>query len=319
MRIYFILTAVLCIFCLTAPLITFTINANPGKDEGAQSLTETSAAEKTTAEKISVLNLTSAEATQTDMTEYIIGVVAGEMPASFSPEALKAQAVAAYTYAQYVRENGADSITDSPALHQSYIDKDAQKSKWGDDYGLYRQIIEDAVNAVKGERLICNGKTALTVFHAASHNKTNSAEEIWGSAVPYLISVDAPSEETFSNTATFTADEFRSRFEEKGNVEITEKDFKKWASVSKKDDSGHIRSLKVADKDFTAVEVKEILDLPSADFTGKIENDTFVFTTFGKGHGVGMSQYSAEYMAKQGKSYKEIVAHFYPGTAIEKE
>ena len=133
------------------------------------------------------------------------------------------------------------------------------------------------------------------------------------------MSVDAPSAEEFNTEYSYTPEQFKKLFEEKGGSKITEKDMKKWASITKKNESGYIRRLKVADKEFMAVKVKDILSLPSADFTGKIENNTFIFTAKGKGHGVGMSQYSAEYMAQKGKSYKEILAHFYPGTTIEKE
>lgn len=321
MRIYFILTALLCIVCLSFPLLTCSIckkneNTTADKETVTTALTEESNSDK---ETISVFNTSYGKTTETDMTEYIIGVVAGEMPASFCDEALKAQSVAAYTYAKYIRENGNSTITDSSSLHQSYIDKKAQKSKWGKDYDLYRNRIESAVNSVKGEYLAYNGKTALTVFHAESDNKTNSAEEIWNSTVPYLISVDAPSAEEFNAEYTFTPEEFKSLFEEKGKLKITEKDIKKWASITKKNENGYIRKLKVADTEFSSVEVKDILSLSSADFTGRIENDTFIFTAKGKGHGVGMSQYSAEHMAQNGKSYKEILSHFYPGTTLKKE
>ena len=318
MRIYFILTAMLIIVSLTVPFFTTAVN----NKEKTTAATEQKALHKeaaTESDTVTVLKSATGETVETDITDYITGVVAGEMPASFSEEALKAQAVAAYTYLKYTKENTSDTLTDSSALHQSYIDKDEQKNKWGADYGLYSSIIENAVNSVAGEYVTYDGKTALTVFHAASTSKTNSAEEIWGRNLPYLMSVDAPSDEEFNTELTFTSEEFKMLFEEKGNISITQKDIKKWASAVKKNDRGYIRSLKVADREFTAPEIRDILSLPSVDFTGRIENDTFIFTVKGKGHGVGMSQYSAEYMARQGKSYKDILLHFYPGTAIEKE
>lgn len=320
MRIYIILTAVLCALSLTAPFVTGVISKDGKNNSEPQDSTVTQAQEETAAEqKISVLKASTGETVQTDITEYITGVVAGEMPASFCPEALKAQAVAAYSYVKYLKEKGSDIITDSPSLHQSYISKDEQKKKWGDNYELYRERTEAAVKSVKGEYVSYNGKPALTAFHADSDGKTASAEEIWGSPVSYLVSVDAPSQGSFSTDCSFTPDEFKALFEEKGKVSITEKDIRMWVSVTAKNERGNISAVKVGEKSFSAIEIREILSLPSAAFTGRIENDTFIFTAKGKGHGVGMSQYSAEYMARQGKSYSEILEHFYPGTALVKE
>ncbi len=326
MRIYLILTAILFIISLTAPFITCTVSKY-NKTSSQDSATVTDAAEGTVnetttkTEKITVFKTSTGETIETDMTEYLIGVVAGEMPASFSPEALKAQTVASYTYAKYMKENNDSSfsITDSPSLHQNYISKAEQKKKWGDNYEFYRSTIENAVKSVYGEYLTYNGKTALTVFHAHSENNTGSAEEIWGRPISYLISVEAPSKDSFETECAFTSEELKTAFEEKGKAELKEKDIKKWVMVMHKTDNGYIKTLRIGGKDFSAIEVKDILSLPSATFTARLENDSFIFTVKGKGHGVGMSQYSAEYMAQEGESYKEILAHFYPGTKLEKE
>lgn len=325
MRIYFILTGILFVFSLTIPFITCTASKNEQLNNSLT--TEAEQAEITTnektEEKVTVFKTSTGEALETDINEYIIGVVAGEMPASFSPEALKAQAVAAYTYLKYINEAKSSSplytITDSAALHQSYVNKEEQKKKWGEDYNYYRSIIENAVKSTKGEYLAYDGKTAMTVFHAASKIRTNTAKDVWGSAVPYLTSVEAPCKEAFKAETSFTPDEFKARFEEKGKVEFDDTDIKKWALITQKSEAGYIQKLKVCKKEFSACEIREILSLPSTNFTGEIKNNTFIFTSEGKGHGVGMSQYSAEYMAEQGKSYKEILMHFYPGTTLEKE
>ena len=326
MRIYFILTAILLIISLSVPFISCTVSEHTNTafektDDVKNSSEKPTDDQSTRDEKITIFKTATEETIETDMTEYLIGVVAAEMPASFSAEALKAQTVASYTYAKYLKENnGSDfTITDSSAVHQSYIDTAEQKEKWGDNYEYYRSIIESAVTSVSGEYLTYNSKTALTAFHAHSESYTNSAEEIWGNPVAYLISVEAPSKESFETECSFTSKNFKAIFEEKGELKITESDIKKWVMVMSKSDRGYIRTLQIGGKDFSAVEVKDILSLPSATFTAKLENNRFVFTVKGKGHGVGMSQYSAEYMAKEGKSYKEILAHFYPGTKLKKD
>ncbi len=326
MKIYFILTAVLVLAALTIP---FAINTASKK----LSSTETTASTETTSqisttesakekETVSVLKTSTDTVIEVDMFDYIVGTVAGEMPASFNIEALKAQAVISYTYAKYLTEksdNNAMVLSDSSNVHQSYIDKNEQKKKWGEHYDEHRSKIEDAVNDVIGECLAYDGKTAMTVFHALSEGETNSAEEIWGDAVPYLVSVKAPSNESAKKEFNFTEDEFRKLFEEHGETDFDEGDSKKWAKITEKSDNGFIRKLTVGNKTFSSAEVADILSLPSTNFTAKHSDKTFIFTAYGKGHGVGMSQYGAEYMAQSGNDYAEILSHFYPGTTLEKE
>jgi len=325
MRIYFILTAVLVILALTLPFI---INKTSEKLTSASTavITEATTEKQLTdleeeKETVKVLRTSSDTVIDVELFEYIVGTVAGEMPASFCIEALKAQAVACYTYAKYIKENSdkKDSlISDSSFKHQSYIDKSEQKEKWGDNYAEYRDIIEKAVKSVYGEYLTFDEKTAMTVFHAISADKTNSAEKIWGEAIPYLIPVEAPSDISSEKSYEYSETEFKSLFEKKSEITLND-DPRKWAKILKKDDNGYIRSLSVGNETFAAVEIMEILSLPSANFTAKYDDGIFIFSVKGKGHGVGMSQYGAEYMAQQGKNYKEILTHFYPGTAFEKE
>ena len=323
MKIYFVLTAILVMWALTIP---FAVNTACKKSTLTETTTTTEVTSqrntlKEETETVSVLKASTDAVTEVALYDYIVGTVAGEMPASFNEEALKAQAVASYTYAKYLKENNGNNtvISDSPSVHQSYIDKETQKEKWGEYYDEYRSKIEAAVNDITGEFLTFDGKTAMTVFHALSENETNSAEEIWGNAVPYLVSVEAPSEESAKKEFDFTEEEFRRLFKENGAVTFTQADSKKWAKITEKSDNGYIRKLAVGNKTFYSAEVADILSLPSSNFTAKYKDGYFTFTAYGKGHGVGMSQYGAEYMAQNGKDYAEILAHFYPGTALAKE
>lgn len=325
MRIYFILTAFLVISALTLPFIINKTSERLITDATNSSAYATDSADATSPENIKetvkVLRTSSGTAIETDMFDYITGAVAAEMPASFCIEALKAQAVACYTYAKYIKENTDNQnslISDSSFVHQNYIDRSEQRKKWGDSYEEYRSVIEKAVKSVYGEYLSFEGETALTVFHALSYDKTNSAEEIWGEALPYLISVDAPSEGSSEIKCKFTAEDFKKLFEEKKKIKLGNAP-QKWAKAEEKNDNGYIRRLSVGNETFTAIEIMELLSLPSTNFTAKYADGIFIFTVKGKGHGVGMSQYGAEYMALTGKSYKEILAHYYPGTALEKE
>ncbi len=326
MKIYLILTAILTAFALLIPFVVNTVSDRTATGETVAPVTqqteEPTDNDSLSAETVKVLKSSSGEAVEMDMFEYIVGTVAGEMPASFCIEALKAQVVASYTYARYITESSADKdvlLSDSSSVHQSYIDKTEQKEKWGIYYDEYRQKIEDAVKNVSGEYLAYDGKTAMTVFHALSENQTNSAEEIWGEGVPYLVQVNAPSNEASKKELHFTAEKFRTLFNEKSDIVFSEEDSKKWAKITVKSDIGYIRKLSVCNKTFDAIEISEILSLPSANFTAKYADGSFIFTSYGKGHGVGMSQYGAEYMAQNGKDYTEILSHFYPGTTLIKE
>lgn len=327
MKLYLILTVILCTTALCVPMIANTVNSKI-KDSAVTELTEQAEAPAVAKESdlqkedtIKVVQASTGAETEVSLFNYITGVVAGEMPASFNIEALKAQAVVSSTYAKYITgENPAlSAITDSPSLHQSYIDKQAQKEKWGDNYDGYRSIIEEAVRSVYGEILTFNGEPAMTVFHALSPKKTNSAEDIWTTEVPYLISVSSPADESVKKDFTFSSEQFKKLFSEKGGVNFKNTPPKTWAKITAKTENGFIKTLTVEDKSFTAAEVSDILSLSSSSFTAKYENDSFIFTATGKGHGVGMSQYGAEYMANQGKNYKEILAHYYPGTELTKE
>ncbi len=324
MRIYFILTAILVISSLTIPFEVnkISVRLTASESTSIQATQDTKAETQSKKETVKIQRGTSGKIIQIDLFEYIVGTVAGEMPASFCDEALKAQAVASYTYAKYITENSDENeavLSDSSFVHQSYIDETEQRAKWGEYYDEYKSKIEDAVNDVLGQYLTFDGKTAMTVFHALSADRTNSAEEIWKEAIPYLISVNSPSKDTSEKTFSLTKEEFKNSFEDKGDIKLEGTDPRKWAKVIEKTDKGYIRRLSVGNKIFTAVEIMDILSLPSTNFTAKYEDGTFIFTAHGKGHGVGMSQYSAEYMATDGKSYTEILSHFYPGTLLVKE
>lgn len=325
MKPYFILTVILCLIMILFPFLAKTLQKNEENTtstELSSIFADKAASEyETASETVSVLRTASGNVTDMKLFDYLVGTVAGEMPASFCREALKAQAVVSYTYAKWILENsesGKSYISDSSALHQKYIDENEQKEKWQANYEANRQRIEDAVKSVYGKYLSFEGETAMTVFHALSSGKTLSAAQVWGKDIPYLKQVEAPGDtlsEKLESVITYTADEFRQLFEEEG-LKFESDEIGKWASVKEKSEDGYIRKLTVCSEDFTARQIRKILSLPSESFTAKIENNCFVFTTYGKGHGVGMSQYSADYMARQGKSYKEILAHFYPGTVL---
>lgn len=249
--------------------------------------------------------------------EYTAGVVAAEMPVSFGAEALKAQAVAAYSFALYKkarRQNEEYDLTDSFKTDQSYLDAAALKSKWGDSYEENIKIIEAAADAVSGEYLESGGEPALALYCSLSSGKTNSCEDVFGSKLSYLVPVDSVCDTLspdYKSVLSFSEDELNEKLSSLkkatgGNL-LTE---------IKTADSGVVTEIKFAGVSVSGVKLAGLLGLPSPNFTAEYSSGKYTLVCFGRGHGVGLSQYGANYMANTGSTYREILAHYYPGTEL---
>lgn len=317
-----IIIAVAMILCPVAALGGGAVNDEPETEPiSTQAISEEG-------EYISVMSSSNGKINKIGMREYIIGSVACEMSAIYHTEALKAQAVASYTYAKKVREQNKKSkdsslgdadITDSADSHQGYIDEKERKEKWGDSFDEYEAKIEAAVDEVLGYYLTWNGETALAVYHSNSAGSTQSAESLWGEEIPYLISVESPGDKLspdYISKSVFSESEFKSCAKACG-VKLTG-DAVEWVSDVKIDENGYVLSVSLGEKDISAAEIRKKFDLRSNCFDIEYLDGEFTVTCYGYGHGVGMSQYGADYMARQGCTYEEILAHYYPGTQIEK-
>lgn len=256
--------------------------------------------------------------------EYIKGVVAAEMPASFEPEALKAQAVSARSYALYRAQNKnpdhprAAVCTDFTHC-KAYKSRQKAISDWGKSAKEYEKKIEDCVDATKGEVITYNGAIALAVFHSQSGGgKTESSKDVWGGNLPYLVSVESHGEENapnFFSTAEFTFEEFKKIIENE-NSDAKINSFSDITDI-KKTDGGNVASLSVGGETFSGSKIRTLFNLRSTCFTFHFNENKICFEVTGYGHGVGMSQYGANQMAKEGSSYKDILTHYYSGTKIE--
>ena len=249
--------------------------------------------------------------------DYVVGVLAGEMPVSFDIEALKAQAVAARTYVMKKMADNKDKEYDivDTVQNQVYISNEELKEKWQDNYSEKINKVKQAVLETKGEYLTYNGKIIEAFFFSTSVGKTENSEEIFSSAEPYLRSVDsswdAEVSPVFSESNEFSLQEFYDKLnlknQEKLNIKITE-------TTS----TGRIKKIKINNKNFTGSKVYSLLELRSTFFTIEQIGSNVVVTTKGYGHGVGMSQYGALAMAKKGYKYDEILKHYYQGVDIKK-
>ena len=258
--------------------------------------------------------------------QYLRGVVRGEMPASFELEALKAQAAAERTYVYYQLAAGrkeahpdADVCTD-PGCCSAWLSEEAAREKWGEDFDGWESRIEEAVAATDGQTALYDGQPILAVFHSSSAGKTAEAGDVWSGDVPYLRSVDSPEgEETVPNyysAAEFTAAEAKTLLAQ-AHPELTFSGGPdKWFGAVERDDSGRVSTVEVCGAPLRGVEVRRIFSLRSACFTIDAAAEKVTFRVTGYGHGVGMSQYGANELARQGKTWQEILMWYYADITV---
>ena len=247
--------------------------------------------------------------------EYVIGVVAGEMPASFNIEALKAQSVAARSYIMYkiIHNKGKEYDVVDTVLNQVYMDDTELKDRWGNDYEVNKEKIVNAVKNTAYQYITYNGKVADALFFSTSSGYTENSEDVFVSKVHYLQSVKSEWDEispVYSEQKKYTYDDFCKKLQ----ISVTNKIEIKIIEQTK---AGKIKKLKINNKTFTGSDFVNLLDLRSSNFTIKLE-DKVIITTKGYGHGVGMSQYGAEGMARAGYKYDEILKYYYTDIKIEK-
>jgi len=247
-----------------------------------------------------------------NMTDYLIGVVSSEMPASFNLEALKAQSVLARTYVLKAKQTG-KKLTDTVST-QSYIDIDQMKNKWGNSFNTYYNKIKNAVENTNGEYLSYNGNYIEALYHSTNNGKTESSLDVFGNYYPYLISVSSEYDKNTSSylrTINMPLDAISNKLGLSLNNDSV-------ISILSYTDGGNIKEININGNNFSGKKVRELLGLRSADFDISISDNNANITTRGYGHGVGMSQYGANGMANAGYSYKDILSHYYPGTTLTK-
>lgn len=266
--------------------------------------------------------LTGEEILELPMQDYLVGVLAGEMPASFEPEALKAQAVAARTYTMYCasgsKHSGADVCAD-PGCCQAWQDEEALRSKWGGDHDANLARLCAAVESTAGQYLSYEGAPVFAAFHASSAGATEDSGQVWNPR-PYLVSVSSPeSAETVPRYVTqllCAPLDFRDTL----LSACPEADFsgepESWLGPVERDESGRVAAITLGGATLRGTAVRSLFSLRSTAFTLEYREGRFCFTVTGSGHGVGMSQYGANVMARNGADYREILAHYYPGTVL---
>lgn len=242
--------------------------------------------------------------------EYLVGVVSGEMPASYELEALKAQAVAARTYTLNIMET--ESAIYDTVQHQVYMDQAQLKERWGNDFDEYYNKVKQAVDETKGEIIEYNGERITPLYFSISNGYTENSEDYWDNEIPYLKSVSSEWDKTapkYEEVVEFDLKTLRTKF---NNSKLTKKDF----TILSRTEGKKVDEVLIGNKVYSGREVRELLGLRSSDFTFEFKDNKMLITTRGYGHGVGMSQYGADQLAKMGKSYQQILQYYYQNINI---
>lgn len=258
-----------------------------------------------------------------ELEEYVKGVLAAEMPVEFHPEALKAQAVAARTLALYLLQSG-ERLPDHPEavvstdhrVHQAWLSQEALRERWGaiEYYWRWAKVAR-AVAETRGLVMVYNGELIYPAYHASSGGRTEDSENYWSSSVPYLRSVEDPYvkgsryEKTHSE---FTLAEVSQRT----GAALPVATDGPYVRVLSRYPSGRVEWVQVGDKRLTGRELRERLGLRSNWFDVRQEGDRIHLDVYGYGHGIGMSQYGADGMARAGRRFDQILTHYYTGVEI---
>lgn len=263
--------------------------------------------------------------TEMALADYLVGVTAAEMPASFEPEALKAQAVAARTYTLYKLISGsnhgdtADLCTDSTCC-QAYISIEDARANWGAEADACEEKIRTAVADTDGEAILYGGVPILAVFHASSAGLTRAAGQVWQSDLPYLQPVDSPESAAvipnYYSRVEFAPEVLREKLLARIPAADLSGDRKGWLKNAVRDSAGSVETIEVGGVTVKGGTVRAALGLRSACFEWELQDGSFVFFVTGHGHGVGLSQYGANAMAAAGADYRDILTHYYTGVTV---
>ena len=317
------LAAILCfyiIIILLVPYIFICVLTGVPKEEKQ-------AAKSEPIDTITTFVSSSGEVREINFSEYLKGVVAAEMPASFNEEALKAQAVAARSYILtrmqgYKRDgtppehNGAMTC-DNPSHCKAWSSEDKLRTQWGSDFDTYYNKISSCVDDTAGVVMTYNGNLVNAVFHSTSSGATENAKDVWGGDVPYLVSVQSPGDELspkYSDTVTVGTDEYKNKITQ-AYPEAVFDDGELIRNI-KRSDAGGIITLETGGVTVKATQFRTMFSLRSTNIEFSYDENSITMSTKGNGHGVGMSQYGANYLAGTGMGYEDILKTYYTGVSV---
>lgn len=247
--------------------------------------------------------------TDVPVEDYLIGVIAGEMPASFHMEALKAQAIASRTYVLKQTDYGKKPILTTTA-HQVYNDQQLREEKWKTTFAENEEKIREAVKQTANQILTYNDELITAMFHASSYQYTESAENYSGNPIPYLTATTSP-EQLNQEQTTYTFAEVNKKLKQNFSK------FQLQNAKLQRNDTNRIEQITINKKTWSGREMRTLLNLRSTNFTWEPTAAGITIKTYGYGHGVGMSQYGANAMAQGGITAENILSHYYPSTTLK--
>ena len=272
----------------------------------------------------SILDRSTGEVTSIPVLDYLYGAVAAELPPDFHEEAMKAQTIAAHTYALYCRDHAALQsgawLAVDPARRQGCLTEPVLRSYWGTAYEQNYARLSALVDEVLNDLLFYDNAPACTSYFAISNGRTEASENVWGTALPYLIPVDSGTDlsaDNYQYTAVFSVAQVQQAFSGLGiTADLAAPE--SWFGPVEQTSSGYTKSLTVCGQTVSGTALRQALGLRSTCFTVQYQSGNFSFTTRGYGHGVGLSQWGAKAMAEQDADYADILAHYYPGTQLHR-
>jgi stage II sporulation protein D len=321
---FIVLTFILFALTLVIPAV-LVLPFSEGKANGKlrEVLTEEKPKKTVTDEdagvEVAVYRFSKAKIENIPLENYLVGVVASEMPADFEEEALKAQALTARTYIvkQMLSKDHLGlpegAVVGDTEINQVFKSDDELRKSWGMDYNWKMEKIINAVRATSGQIITYKGQAITASFFSTSNGYTENSEDYWPNAFPYLRSVASPWDKEspkFNNQKILSVQEFEKTLGIKlsGSKDI--------GTITKRTAGKRIGEVKFNSKVLTGREIREKLDLKSSDFEWVRKGSNIIISTRGYGHGVGMSQYGANGMATDGKNYEEIIKYYYKGVDI---
>ena len=271
-----------------------------------------------TVEPLRVRSLSSGEVESLSLEDFALGALCSEMPATFEPEALKAQAISARTWALYQRRlrelsggDGPDFEAD-PENWKGYVTREQAEERFGQKFEEYWAALSQAAEATKGQILCYQGEPIAAAYHAISAGQTEDARYVWGQALPYLQAVESRGDELapgYEGESAFSWEAFCQALSLPEEAQPT-------VEVLARSPSGYVTQILVGERELSGQELRSALGLRSSCFTLSQDEEGLCFRTQGYGHGVGLSQYGADFMARQGSDCQEILAHYYPGAQL---
>ena len=334
-KAFLLLCCVLLVLGAALPLVTYRIartmlaQSSRQTDSYPSAVSASSAGSATPlpaadpADTVRFADQSTGQVVELSMREFLIGAVAAEMPVSWPDEALKAQAVAAHSYALYRRDHTTATdgawFTADPARRQGCLTDAVLHSYWSTAYEVNHARLSALVETVETQVLYYADAPAGTSYFAISNGRTEASENVWGTALPYLVPADSSTDTAADNyeyTLTLSTVQVQQLLAAELGIMADLTVPEQWFGAAEYTASGYVAALPVCGQTVRGTSLRKALGLRSTCFTVTYQSGAFSFTTQGYGHGVGMSQWGAKALAEQGADYAAILAHYYPGTQL---